>query len=183
MIVIGHYGSGCFPQPAALEVNLIRRPAAKRLVRAVGVVEAEVVSQAGPGLGRRFVGLQVNLLVFHAAPQPLDEHVVDHCWHYRVCSASVPRVQYQMPPPAGYGRPLVDRPSEGGWKAKLVNGVPSMAGNQIGTAFWGVGEARGPSLPIHWPFNQAGQENTGVLYSTELYPNWRALTVGYSLIA
>lgn len=47
MVAIGHHDSGCFPQPAGLEVNLIRGPAAKRLVRSPGIVEGEVVSQSG----------------------------------------------------------------------------------------------------------------------------------------
>jgi len=47
VIAIGGHGSGRFPQPAGLEVNLIRRPAAKRLVRARGGVEAEVSLQPG----------------------------------------------------------------------------------------------------------------------------------------
>jgi len=77
MIVIGHYGSGCFPQPTVLEVNLIGRPAAKRLARPNTVVEAEVSLQSASGLGDRVVRTQVDLLVFDAAPQPLDEHVVE----------------------------------------------------------------------------------------------------------
>ena len=75
-IVIGNHGSGCLPQPAGLAVNLIRRPAAKRLVGPRGVVEGEVVSRAGSRVGRQLVGLEVDLLVFHAAPQPLNKHVV-----------------------------------------------------------------------------------------------------------
>lgn len=33
MVDIGQHGSGCFPQPAGLEANLIWRPAAKRMLR------------------------------------------------------------------------------------------------------------------------------------------------------
>ena len=51
----------CFPQPADLKVNLIRHPAAKCLVRARDVIEAEVGSQPGSRLGRLAVGLQVHL--------------------------------------------------------------------------------------------------------------------------
>lgn len=77
MIVIGHYDSGCFPQPAGLEVNLIRHTAAKRLVRTNAVVAAEVSCQSGPCIGDGVVCPQVDLFVFDAAPQPLDEHVVE----------------------------------------------------------------------------------------------------------
>ena len=77
MIVIGHYDSGCFPQPAGLEVNLIGRLAAKRLVRPNAVVEAEISFQSGSRVSNGVVGLQIDFLVFHAAPQPLDEYVVE----------------------------------------------------------------------------------------------------------
>lgn len=77
MIAIGCHGSGCFPQPAGREVNLSRRPAAKRLVRARGVVEAEESLQPGCRVGDRVVGIQVDLLVLDTAPQPFDEHDVE----------------------------------------------------------------------------------------------------------
>jgi len=41
------------------------------------VVEREIPLQAFSCLGNRVVSLQVDLLVFHAFPQPFDEHVVD----------------------------------------------------------------------------------------------------------
>ena len=43
----------------------------------LGIVEPEVASQSGAGSGHRLVGVQIHLLVFHAAPQPLDEHIID----------------------------------------------------------------------------------------------------------
>jgi len=59
------------------EVRLIRRPIVKRLVRPAPVVEPEVALQRRVRFSRTVVGVQVDLLVLHASPQPLDEHIVD----------------------------------------------------------------------------------------------------------
>src|SRR3984893_12208661 len=40
------------------------------------VVEVEIVTDRDSRLGDRFVGSQIDLLVFDAFPQPLNEHVV-----------------------------------------------------------------------------------------------------------
>ena len=40
------------------------------------IIEVEVFSKRGASLGQGFVGLEIHLLVFDRAPQPLDEHVV-----------------------------------------------------------------------------------------------------------
>src|SRR4051812_27354209 len=40
------------------------------------IVEGEVMGQRGAGLADTVVSAQVNLLVFHRSPQPLDENVV-----------------------------------------------------------------------------------------------------------
>ena len=40
------------------------------------VVEAEPSPDAGLGFGRRRIGIEVDLLIFETAPQPLDEDVV-----------------------------------------------------------------------------------------------------------
>ena len=77
MIVIGHHVSGCFPQAVCLEVNIIRRPSAKRLMRPRAVVEAGVSLQPGSGIGEGIVRPQLDLLIFDAAPQALDEHIVE----------------------------------------------------------------------------------------------------------
>src|ERR1022692_1927959 len=45
-------------------------------MRSPAVVEAEIAADRSPGLADAVVGLQIHLLVFDAAPQPLDEHVV-----------------------------------------------------------------------------------------------------------
>ncbi len=41
------------------------------------IVKLEIALQALLCLGDRIVGVQVDLLVFHAFPEPLDQHVVD----------------------------------------------------------------------------------------------------------
>ena len=40
------------------------------------IVEMKVFSKRGPRLGYGLIGLEIHLLVFDGAPQPLDEHVV-----------------------------------------------------------------------------------------------------------
>ena len=42
----------------------------------VSIVKLEIAVQTLPRLGDRVVGMQVNLLVLHAFPQPLDKHIV-----------------------------------------------------------------------------------------------------------
>ena len=51
--------------------------AAQRLVGSLGVVKIEVLGQSSSQLRSGLVTMQVNILVLDAAPQPLDEHVVD----------------------------------------------------------------------------------------------------------
>jgi hypothetical protein len=46
-------------------------------MRTVRVVKAEIPGQGRAGLRAVRVGVQVNLFVLDAAPQPLDEHVID----------------------------------------------------------------------------------------------------------
>src|SRR3954466_7809405 len=45
-------------------------------MRSATVVEVEVAADRGAGLADAVVGAQIDLLVFDAAPQPLDEDVV-----------------------------------------------------------------------------------------------------------
>ena len=45
-------------------------------MRAACVVAQEVACKLLPGFGYAFIGVQVDVLVFHALPQPLHEHVV-----------------------------------------------------------------------------------------------------------
>jgi len=54
-----------------------RRPIVERLMDALLAVELEVLGQPPLGLPAVAVVVRVNLLVLHAAPQPLDEHVVE----------------------------------------------------------------------------------------------------------
>src|ERR687884_855783 len=62
--------------PQAFLVDLPRRAIAEALVLALLVVEAEPSADAGLGFGHRRIGIEVDLLVFEAAPQPLDEDIV-----------------------------------------------------------------------------------------------------------
>ncbi len=45
-------------------------------MRALGIVEAEVVTETDPGVCAILICLQIHLLIFHCPPQPLDEQVV-----------------------------------------------------------------------------------------------------------
>src|SRR2546421_13107354 len=75
----GSGGSGAGRQsrsstyPQAFLVNLPRRAIAEALVLALFIVEAEPGADAGLRLGDRRIGVEVDLLVFQAAPQPLDK--------------------------------------------------------------------------------------------------------------
>src|SRR5712672_2426655 len=63
--------------PSALcFVHLPRRAIAMALMLALLVVEDQPSPDAGLSLGDAAIGVQVDLLVFEAAPQPLDEDVV-----------------------------------------------------------------------------------------------------------
>jgi hypothetical protein len=45
-------------------------------MRSPAVVEVQVSADRTAGLADAFVGLQIHLLIFDAAPQPLDEDIV-----------------------------------------------------------------------------------------------------------
>src|SRR4051794_5776760 len=57
-------------------VGLARRAVAQALVLALLVIEAEPGADTGLRLGDAGIGVEVNFLVFEAAPQPLNEDVV-----------------------------------------------------------------------------------------------------------
>ena len=57
-------------------VDLVRGTAVQGLVTSSAVVELEVVAEPFPGLGAVLICLEVDLLVFDAAPKPFDECVV-----------------------------------------------------------------------------------------------------------
>ena len=42
----------------------------------LSIVEIEISAQAGDGLRRRFVILDVDVFVFHATPEPFNEDVI-----------------------------------------------------------------------------------------------------------
>src|SRR6516165_10516699 len=62
--------------PQALLVDLARRAVAEALMLPFLVVEAQPSADPGLRFGDAGIGMQVDLLVFQAAPQPLDEDVV-----------------------------------------------------------------------------------------------------------
>src|SRR5205823_10449338 len=62
--------------PQAFLVNLSRRAIAEALVLALLIVEIEPTANAGFGLGHTRIGVEVDLLVFEASPQPLHKDVV-----------------------------------------------------------------------------------------------------------
>ena len=45
-------------------------------MRALGVVESEVLAETDPGFPAILIGLQIDLFILHRPPQPLDEQVV-----------------------------------------------------------------------------------------------------------
>ena len=59
-----------------VEVHGIGRAPVKGSMRTSGVEEGDVASDAGSSLGDGFIGMQVDLLVLHRSPQPLNEDVV-----------------------------------------------------------------------------------------------------------
>ncbi len=59
-----------------MEVSLIWCHAVKARVWPPVVIKVEVSADRSAGLADAVVGSQVNLLVFDAAPQPLDEDIV-----------------------------------------------------------------------------------------------------------
>src|SRR6266404_2452032 len=56
------------PYPQALLVNLARRAITEALMLALVVVEAEPGANAGPGFGDRRICIEIDLLIFQAAP-------------------------------------------------------------------------------------------------------------------
>ena len=69
-------GLGCQADWQFVEVGLIGCGAVKARMRSPAVVEVQVFADRRAGLADTVVGLQIHLLIFDAAPQPLDEDVV-----------------------------------------------------------------------------------------------------------
>jgi hypothetical protein len=67
---------GCHADGQRGEVSLIGRAPVKARVRSAAVVEVEIAANRFAGLGHAVVDAEIHLLVFDAAPQPLDEDVV-----------------------------------------------------------------------------------------------------------
>ena len=59
------------------EVHLVRRAIVKALVRPARIVKIEIIRKRGFQLTHRLVGVQIEVLVLDASPQPLDEHIID----------------------------------------------------------------------------------------------------------
>ena len=59
-------------------MDVSRGTVAQALVGPLIVVQLEIVIQAGRQGRHRLIPLEVNVLVLHRPPQPLDEDVVEH---------------------------------------------------------------------------------------------------------
>src|ERR1700731_2751377 len=70
----GQRRSSTYPQ--AFLVNLPRCAIAEALVLAFRVVKFQPGANTGLGFGHSRISMEVDLLIFEAAPQPLDEDVV-----------------------------------------------------------------------------------------------------------
>ena len=57
-------------------VGLVRRLPVEARMGALTIEEVEIPAQRSARLGDGGVGLEVDLLVLHQSPQPLDEHIV-----------------------------------------------------------------------------------------------------------
>src|ERR1700720_1342381 len=64
-----------FPRPPV--VHLVRRLVIQGLMKTFAVVEPKVIFQPFVNFVHRGVILEVNVLVLHTSPQPLDERVVE----------------------------------------------------------------------------------------------------------
>jgi hypothetical protein len=71
----GRWCSGCFPQPVG-EVDLIRCLSGKSLMGALLVKEAKVGLKPLPQICDAVVGVQVDMLALHRAPESFDKNVV-----------------------------------------------------------------------------------------------------------
>ena len=59
-----------------VEIGAIRRPGVKARMRALAVVKIKISAERGARLADAVIGLEIDLLVFDRAPEPLDEDVV-----------------------------------------------------------------------------------------------------------
>jgi len=57
-------------------MNHTWRPIAERLVRSLLIIESEPAADTLTGFSHRTIRFDIHLLIFQAAPQPLNENVV-----------------------------------------------------------------------------------------------------------
>jgi hypothetical protein len=76
--------------PNSMAITLPRRPVGVALMLPFFVVEAQPGTDPGPRLGDAGISVEVDLLVFQTAPQPLDEDIVH--------AAALPSMLIMMPP-------------------------------------------------------------------------------------
>src|ERR1700733_3021161 len=69
-------GLGCQAERQRREVGVIGCYAVKARVWTSAIIKVPVAADQSAGVADAFVGPQIHLLVFDAAPKPLDEHVV-----------------------------------------------------------------------------------------------------------
>ena len=69
-------GLGCQAERQRREVGVIGCYAVKARVWTSAIIKVQVAADRSAGVADAFVGPQIHLLVFNAAPKPLDEHVV-----------------------------------------------------------------------------------------------------------
>src|SRR5437764_15198910 len=69
-------GVSCRTERQRGEVGLIRRAAVKTRMGATAIIKVEISADRMSRLADGFVGSQIDLLVFDAAPQPFDEHII-----------------------------------------------------------------------------------------------------------
>src|SRR5258708_14493616 len=69
-------GLGCHAEGQRREVGVIGCDAVKARVWTSAIIKVQVAADRSTGVADAFVGPQIHLLVFNAAPNPPDEHVV-----------------------------------------------------------------------------------------------------------
>ena len=69
-------GLGCHADGQRVEVGLIGCVAVKARVGPAAIVEVKIPADGSTSFADAVVGAQIHLLVFDAAPEPLDKHVV-----------------------------------------------------------------------------------------------------------
>jgi hypothetical protein len=70
-------GLGCHAEGQRVEVGVIGCHAVKARMRTAVIVEVEIAANRTAGVGHAVVSSEIQLLVFDAAPQSLDEDVVE----------------------------------------------------------------------------------------------------------